>query len=321
MKQHVNLFLYLGFSFLLLLSCANNSESSNELLDLAKKSTDYSKGKKLMENKCYVCHNPKLKEDELIAPPMIAIKEAYHFDNEEEFTQAFKAWLNNPNPSRSLMPEAVKKYGVMPYQAYNEETILAIASYLYNNEIERPSWWENEPDYEQTSENNTEEQLSVLDLGVSFALQTKQALGKNLMHKLTNEGTAGAIDFCTVHALPITDSMSNQLGVTIQRVTNKPRNPLNKANAFEEELIKSYQEVLNKKQEPEAFENLTSSGQSIVYYPIETNNMCLQCHGVANKTLKKETHDLLKKHYPQDQAIGYGTNEVRGIWKVTFPKN
>lgn len=301
----------------LLISCSSNNEQQNELLNLAKSGNNYEKGKKLLETKCYVCHNPKLKEDELIAPPMIAVKEAYNFDNEQEFTLAFKKWLDKPDHSYSLMPEAIEKYGIMPYQVYNEETVLAIANYIYNNAIERPSWWENEGDtltsYEETEKSITEQ-------GLAFALQTKQVLGKNLMGKLSTEGTAGAIDFCTVHALPITDSMSNKLGVHIQRVTNKPRNPLNLANAFEKELIQTYQNTLNQNKEPEAYEHTTESGQTIVYYPIETNQMCLQCHGTLGKELKKSTNDLIKKHYPNDIAIGYGMNEVRGIWKVSFPK-
>nr|WP_321540500.1 DUF6132 family protein [Flavobacterium piscinae] len=53
------------------------------------------------------------------------------------------------------------------------------------------------------------------------------------------------------------------------------------------------------------------------YYPIETNTMCLQCHG---KQIKPEVQRQILKLYPNDLAFGYGENEVRGIWSITFEK-
>ena len=53
------------------------------------------------------------------------------------------------------------------------------------------------------------------------------------------------------------------------------------------------------------------------YYPIETNTMCLQCHGTQ---IKPEVQKQILKLYPNDLAVGYGENEVRGIWSITFTK-
>mgnify|MGYP000235821493 CR=1 FL=1 len=38
-------------------------------------------GKKIMETECYICHNPKASEANMIAPPMIAIKTFYKGEN------------------------------------------------------------------------------------------------------------------------------------------------------------------------------------------------------------------------------------------------
>ena len=56
------------------------------------------------------------------------------------------------------------------------------------------------------------------------------------------------------------------------------------------------------------------------YYPIETNKMCLQCHGLPNTQILPATLTKLKHLYPTDKAIGYGENELRGIWVIEMNK-
>jgi len=55
------------------------------------------------------------------------------------------------------------------------------------------------------------------------------------------------------------------------------------------------------------------------YYPIETNTMCLQCHGKPEQ-INPEVRAKTLQLYPKDLAIGYSENEVRGIWSITFKK-
>jgi hypothetical protein len=54
----------------------------------------------------------------------------------------------------------------------------------------------------------------------------------------------------------------------------------------------------------------------IVYYPILTNAMCLQCHGKPEEDIKPSTLSKLHMLYPQDKGVGYEENELRGIWVV-----
>ena len=48
--------------------------------------------------------------------------------------------------------------------------------------------------------------------------------------------------------------------------------------------------------------------------------MCLQCHGKPNSDIQNPVLLKLNNLYPQDKAIGYQINEVRGIWNITFDK-
>lgn len=100
-------------------------------------------GEKLMKTNCYVCHNPTASHENRIAPPMIAIKK--HYINEkttkEEFIQSIQSWIKNPTEKNAKMSGAVKRFGIMPKQPFTEETIKQIADYMFENDIEEPTWF------------------------------------------------------------------------------------------------------------------------------------------------------------------------------------
>ena len=62
------------------------------------------------------------------------------------------------------------------------------------------------------------------------------------------------------------------------------------------------------------------NGKILAYYPIETNEMCLKCHGMPNKTIDAASMAAIKNKYPNDKAIGYKINEIRGIFVVEMNK-
>jgi len=97
-----------------------------------------------METHCYVCHSPSASHKDRIGPPMIAIKRHYLNSNttKEEFIESIQAWIKNPNKDDAKMPGAVRRFGVMPKQYFDEETITQIADYMYESNIEQPEWFE-----------------------------------------------------------------------------------------------------------------------------------------------------------------------------------
>lgn len=273
--------------------------------------------KQLMENKCYVCHSPKVKEELLIAPPMIAIKEAYMTSDEEEFIASMRKWLLHPSEEISKMPEAIEKFGMMPSQQYSENTIVLISKYLFREEIVTPDWWQGN---NITSENTEDDvvklnQLTPLEKGAYYAAQTKQLLGQNLMGKIQKEGVENALIFCNENAIPLTTSKEKEFNVSIRRVSDKPRNQENKANAEEVKLIAFYQSEIRAGREPKGQIVRSSDGVSIFHAPIVTNDMCLKCHGPQGD-IDKNVFDKINALYPNDQATGYEINQVRGIWRI-----
>lgn len=137
--------------FLVLLFSACNTNTRSDYFAMAE-NTEYPEieliqehpGKQLMENNCYACHNPKASEESMIAPPFVAIKMHYIAAEtaKEAFVNAMVEWSKNPSEEKSKMPGAVKKFGLMPYQFFPEQTIRQIADYLFENNIEEPVWFE-----------------------------------------------------------------------------------------------------------------------------------------------------------------------------------
>lgn len=160
------------------------------------------------------------------------------------------------------------------------------------------------------------------DIGFQYATTTKSTLGKNLTGAIMEGGTEHALSFCNVQAMSLTDSMSQVHNATITRVSDKPRNPNNVANAKELEQINFYKNLVAEgKTGKDIKPNVEIEGNQVhFYYPILTNEMCLQCHGTKDEVVKPETLAMLSELYPEDQATGYGDGEVRGIWSIIFEK-
>ena len=132
-------------SFLSIFICGcNNSKKRNYTAFEDQQRAKNHPGKKLMETNCYTCHSPTGGHDKRIGPPMIAIKKHYINENttKEEFVASIQTWIKNPNEKDAKMFGAVKRFGVMPKQAFPEKTISQIADYMYDFEIEQPDWFE-----------------------------------------------------------------------------------------------------------------------------------------------------------------------------------
>lgn len=170
-------------------------------------------------------------------------------------------------------------------------------------------------DYDKTSKTQLLADQSLL--GQKYASASKAALGRKLMAAIAKNGPDGAVEFCNINALPLTDSLSIAYGAKIKRVTDKPRNPLNKANEKELSFIADFKEKLTSGYPLEPILD-TTDGQLNFYYPILTNAMCLQCHGKPEVQITASTLSVLDKLYPEDMAREYQENEIRGIWAIRF---
>jgi len=316
-------------TLIVLFSCQNKKDSYTGIpQEPPALATDPMEGKKLMETHCYLCHSPKASENQgRIAPPMVAIKARYidkEGYNKAEFIEAVTSFVSNPTEDNALMRGAVRKHGLIPKQAFPKGSVAKIAVFMYDYQIEEPDWFQSHwqshgnKNWLQTGKIYTETKTTQTysDIGLEYALATKKVLGKNLMTAIQQKGTIDALEFCNVQAMPLTDSMTVHYNATVKRVSDRNRNPNNKANAEELFYIDHFKNLAANRADikPVVLEKTTKIQ---FYYPIETNSMCLQCHGTK---LKPEVSKQILKLYPNDLAVGYNENEIRGIWSITFDK-
>nr|WP_297782420.1 DUF3365 domain-containing protein [uncultured Allomuricauda sp.] len=315
---------------LLMLSCKQGPKTTDGDPDQVAQLSSISpeEGKKLMENKCYLCHNPSAPESgQRIGPPMVAVKAHYLdvYKDKEAFVKGIMDFVKAPSEENTRMRGAVRRFGLMPSQQFPEEEIRKIAEYMYDYQIEEPEWFKAHwMDRRGDSLYNKGKKMtfstkeeSPKELGMKYALETKKVLGKNLMGTIQNKGVEEAVVFCNERAYPLTDSMSINFNARIKRVSDKPRNPNNKANAIELEHIETFknQVAAGESVEPILKEE---NGKIYFYYPIVTNSMCLNCHGKPEKNITPKVLTHLSQLYPDDKATGYGPDEVRGIWSIVF---
>jgi hypothetical protein len=163
-------------------------------------------------------------------------------------------------------------------------------------------------------------EINYLETGKGLAMKTKASLGQNLALAINESGSDGAVEFCNIQAIPIIDSMSVVLNAKIKRVSDKPRNSNSQASEVELAYINSWKVAkANGEKHPPLLSEL--DGKMVGYYPIVTNQMCLQCHGAPEKEINTKTLSKIKKLYPTDKATGYTEGEIRGIFVVEMNKN
>lgn len=156
--------------------------------------------------------------------------------------------------------------------------------------------------------------------GKEIAQASFKALSGKLSQQMKAGGPAKAIPFCNVEAMPLTDSLSNSYNVSIKRTSDKFRNPKNEPTEEELAIITKYKEMKSNGAflEPKVEQDANKTVH--FYAPILTSNKCLACHGKLEEQLTISTDSIIKSLYPNDLATGYGDEELRGIWSITFNK-
>lgn len=297
------LLLYIPLT-MILWSCSGGNEDSISSKMQRQMQNEPHPGEKLIEKHCYLCHNTETPAGSRIGPPMTHVKNHYleAYPTQEDFTKHLIAFVQQPAEDIAIMPGALNKFGLMPKQQFPAEALNQIADYMYNHDLEK-----------KENPNATVDSKDDAEIGLNIALSTKKVLGQNLMSAMQNEGPHYALEFCNVKAIPLTDSMSMIHNASIQRVSDRNRNPNNKASEKETEYIRSFQKLIDENKDVEPI-IINENNTSTFYYPIVTNDMCLKCHGTPEKSLS----DKIRQLYPEDLATGYSENQVRGIWKIIF---
>jgi hypothetical protein len=167
---------------------------------------------------------------------------------------------------------------------------------------------------EERIENYTE----LIERGREISMSAQMELLKNVSTAMEQGGPTNAIGFCNIHAMPLTDSLSQSHSAKISRISNKNRNAENVLNnELEQQLWQYYQSHWASAKQVDTV--VSSQGKTIYYKPISiAMPACLKCHGEPTVDIAENTLALIDSLYPNDKAKHYKLDDFRGLWKIEF---
>lgn len=167
-----------------------------------------------------------------------------------------------------------------------------------------------------------EQRAEAVALGKAVTAEAFSLLSSNLLSAIAAGGVTNALPYCSLAASPLTASVADQHGVSLKRVTHRPRNPAARANATEAQALAQFEADLQAGQAPEPLVTNLLAGQATFFAPIVLNKeLCLKCHGRVDGDMDSETLAVLNRLYPQDEAREFQLGELRGAWRVDIPMN
>ncbi len=147
-------------------------------------------------------------------------------------------------------------------------------------------------------------------------------LKENLQAAMKSGGPLKAIEVCKVVSPKITAEHSLAQGMNIRRTSLKIRNPDNTPDAWERGILESFESRKAAGEDVKKIdhhEQQIMDGKKVFRYmkAIPTaEKPCTICHG---KNISPELKNALDKAYPNDQARGFATGDIRGAFSIIKP--
>lgn len=170
------------------------------------------------------------------------------------------------------------------------------------------------------TELSIEAQQQYRQQGKRIAQATFGALSSQLMQAVKAGGVPNAIEYCNLAAYPLTDSMAQAMQAHIRRTALRYRNPQNAPTEAERRILTAFQAQMENGETPKPVVEAQGPDSVSFYAPIVLMEACLKCHGEVGEQISPDDYALIQQKYPEDQAIGFATGDLRGAWSITFAR-
>ncbi len=133
-------------------------------------------------------------------------------------------------------------------------------------------------------------------------------------------GPVAAISVCKEAAPAIAEQISVQTGWKVGRTSHRLRNPANRPDAYEAEILARFLEARQNGADPATLEThdvvtLANGTRAYRYMKaIPAKGACLACHGTQ---LAPGVEAALALSYPDDEATGFQEGDIRGAFSIT----
>ncbi|MEM0910309.1 MAG: DUF3365 domain-containing protein [Pseudomonadota bacterium] len=145
-----------------------------------------------------------------------------------------------------------------------------------------------------------------------------KALKQTLVNTIKSEGFPAAVDVCSVEAPEIANALSTD-GWDIGRTSLRVRNIDNAPDQWESDVLVAFDQNYKSGAKPETLATSSIDDNQFRFMKaIPTSQVCLACHGQSINSGLLET---INEHYPNDQAIGFTLQDIRGAFTLSKQVN
>ncbi len=147
-----------------------------------------------------------------------------------------------------------------------------------------------------------------------------EMMSSNLKSTIKEKGLVAGVQFCLNDSLFKIKELNKTLGdsVSLKRISLRNRNPNSYPQDDEKKILEAF-DLIEKSNSflPKEITQLLEDGSYKVYMPVTmSNKSCQSCHGDKEK-FDTEVKSLIQKKYPNDNAFGFLSGQVRGAVVVT----
>ena len=156
----------------------------------------------------------------------------------------------------------------------------------------------------------TDAQQNLRSDGIAAKEKLHQSLLGALTASIVENGVADSIHVCKTKAPELSESIGDDAGLKIGRTSFALRNSGNQPPAWAVSFVKDrIEEEVNVK--------LKDDGLGMLL-PICLLDACIKCHGDTN-SLDPSVTKAIQSHYPDDEATGFATGDLRGYFWIEVP--
>ncbi len=184
-------------------------------------------------------------------------------------------------------------------------------------------WFACESRKERVTSPPPESVTAVITTGENVFRSLSTELIHSLQQAIRDHGAAGAIEFCNIEALPLTQKISNTHSrvTAVKRTSYLYRNRKNRPDKYEKIALDYFLKYIDSGLPIPSYyvQSIEKRGEKFYRYykPLSVMPMCLSCHGNP-EDLSPDVRAELKEKYPKDKALGYSVNDFRGVVSISI---
>lgn len=163
-------------------------------------------------------------------------------------------------------------------------------------------------------------------LGAQVATEMLTSMKGEMMAAIERGGLPAAVEYCSIKALPLTRELAEnqQAPIEVKRASDRPRNPANAADAWEEKAIAHFRQAIASGAGLPAdyVQKFERDGRDWLRYykPLAAGALCLSCHGDPHG-MDPALRETLAVRYPQDRSMDCREGDLRGVFRLEIPAN